>query len=142
KSAVCVLTDVFLVIADPCSRAHPTFLSWGKRMTSKPELSPEQLAANADLEQLVAGVDRGGRTVGGFTGGVLFIGALLWSLAPLWYASPLPITPVFGIFTAADARPPHLGLAVFLGYLAYPFSKRSRREVMPVHDWALAIIAG
>ena len=111
-------------------------------MTSKPELSPEQLAANAQLEQLVADVDRGGRTVGGFTGSVLFLGALIWSLCQLWYASPLPFTLNFGIFNDTEARSLHLGIAVFLGYLAYPFSKRSRRDVMPVHDWALAIIGG
>ncbi|HLT99898.1 MAG TPA: hypothetical protein VKZ70_09175, partial [Burkholderiaceae bacterium] len=73
-------------------------------MTSKPELSPEQLAANAELEQLVADVDRGGRTVGGFTGGVLFVGALLWSLFQLWYASPLPFEFNFGIFNDTEAR--------------------------------------
>lgn len=111
-------------------------------MTSKPELSPEQLAANAELEQLVADVDRGGRTVGGFTGGVLFVGALLWSLFQLWYASPLPFELNFGIFNDTEARSLHLGMAVFLGYLAYPFSKRSPRDVMPLHDWVLAIIAG
>ncbi|HLU00241.1 MAG TPA: TRAP transporter fused permease subunit, partial [Burkholderiaceae bacterium] len=84
----------------------------------------------------------GGRTVGGFTGGVLFVGALLWSLFQLWYASPLPFEFNFGIFNDTEARSLHLGLAVFLGFLAYPFSKRSPRDVMPWHDWVLAIIAG
>lgn len=111
-------------------------------MTSKPELSPEQLAANAELEQLVADVDRGGRTVGGFNGGVLFVGALLWSLFQLWYASPLPFELNFGIFNDTEARALHLGVAVFLGYLAYPFSKRSPRDAMPWHDWVLALVGG
>lgn len=111
-------------------------------MTSKPELTPEQLAANAELERLVADVDRGGRTVGGVSGAVLFIGALCWSLFQLWYASPLPFTLNFAIFNDSEARALHLGVAMFLGYLAYPASKRSRRDVMPLHDWALAIIAG
>ena len=111
-------------------------------MTSKPELSQEQLAANADLEQLVADVDRGGRTVGGISGAVLFVGALLWSLFQLWYASPLPFTLNFAIFNDTEARALHLGIAMFLGYLAYPASKRSRRDVMPWYDWVLAIIAG
>src|SRR5690606_41821391 len=48
----------------------------------------------------------------------------------------------FGIFNDTEARSLHLGLAVFLGFLAYPFSKRSPRDVMPWHDWVLAIIAG
>lgn len=111
-------------------------------MTSKPELSQEQLAANADLEQLVADVDRGGRTVGGISGTVLFVGALLWSLFQLWYASPLPFTLNFAIFNDTEARALHLGIAMFLGYLAYPASKRSRRDIMPWHDWVLAVVAG
>lgn len=111
-------------------------------MTSKPELSQEQLAANADLEQLVADVDRGGRTVGGLSGTVLFVGALLWSLFQLWYASPLPFTLNFAIFNDTEARALHLGIAMFLGYLAYPASKRSRRDIMPWHDWVLAVVAG
>src|SRR5690606_381488 len=104
-------------------------------MTSKPELTPAQQAANAELEQLVADVDRGGRTVGGVSGTVLFVGALLWSLFQLWYASPLPFTLNFAIFNDTEARSLHLGIAMFLGYLAYPASKRSRRDVMPLHDW-------
>lgn len=111
-------------------------------MTSKPELSQEQQAANAELEQLVADVDRGGRTVGGVTGAVLFLGALCWSLFQLWYASPLPFTLNFAIFNDTEARALHLGIAVFLGYLAYPASKRSRRDVMPLHDWVLALVGG
>ncbi|NYT22379.1 TRAP transporter fused permease subunit [Alcaligenaceae bacterium] len=111
-------------------------------MTSKPELSQEQQAANAELEQLVADVDRGGRTVGGVTGAVLFVGALCWSLFQLWYASPLPFTLNFAIFNDTEARALHLGIAVFLGYLAYPASKRSRRDVMPLHDWVLALVGG
>lgn len=111
-------------------------------MTSKPELTQEQQAANADLEQLVADVDRGGRTVGGITGAVLFLGALGWSLFQLWYASPLPFTFSFAIFNDTEARALHLGIAMFLGYLAYPASKRSRRDTMPFHDWMLALVAG
>ena len=111
-------------------------------MTSTPELSKEQHAANAELEQLVADVDRGGRTVGGVSGTVLFVGAVLWSLFQLWYASPLPFTFNFAIFNDTEARALHLGIAMFLGYLAYPATKRSPRDTMPLHDWVLALIAG
>ena len=110
-------------------------------MTSNPEVSRDE-AVNAELEQLVADVDRGGRTVGGVTGTVLFVGALLWTMFQLWYASPLPFTFNFAIFNDTEARALHLGVAMFLGYLAYPASKRSRRDVMPLHDWVLAVIAG
>ena len=110
-------------------------------MTSNPELSKEQQAGTAELEQLVADVDRGGRTVGGVTGTVLFLGAVLWSLFQLWYASPLPFTFSFGIFNDTEARALHLGIAMFLGYLAYPARKKSPRDTMPLHDWLLALIA-
>ncbi len=97
---------------------------------------------NANLEQLVADVDRGGRTVGGITGAVLFVGAVLWSLFQLWYASPLPFSLNFGIFNDTEARALHLGIAMFLGYLAYPARKSSPRDQMPWYDWVLALVAG
>jgi len=96
----------------------------------------------AELEQLVADVDRGGRNARGLAGAVLAAGALLWSAFQLWYASPLPFSLGFGIFNDTEARALHLGIAMFLGYLAYPASKRSARERVPALDWALAIIAG
>jgi len=95
-----------------------------------------------NIEQLVADVDRGGRSVGGLTGAVLTAGAIIWSLFQLWYASPLPFSLNFGIFNDTEARAIHLGTAMFLGYLAYPISKRSPRNRMPVYDWVLAFIAG
>lgn len=97
---------------------------------------------NAELEQLVADVDRGGRTMGGFAGAVLFLGAIGWSLFQLWYASPLPFALNFGILNDTEARALHLGIAMFLGYLAYPARKSSPRDSMPVTDWLLALIAG
>lgn len=97
---------------------------------------------NARLEQLVADVDRGGRNVGGITGAVLFCGAIAWSLFQLWYASPLPFALNLGIFNDTEARALHLGIAMFLGYLAYPARKSSPRDKMPPIDWVLAIIAG
>ena len=95
----------------------------------------------AELEKLVADVDRGGRKVGGITGGVLAVGALLWSLFQLWFASPFPFDLNFGIFNDTEARAIHLGLAMFLGYLAYPMFK-SQSDKMPFYDWILAILAG
>ena len=110
------------------------------QITSAPNVSPEQ--NNASLEQLVADVDRGGRKVGGITGSVLFIGAVFWSLFQLWYASPLPFALNLGIFNDTEARAIHLGVAMFLGYLAYPATKSSPRDYMPWYDWVLALVAG
>lgn len=98
--------------------------------------------AQANLEQLVADVDRGGRNLGGLAGAVLFTGAILWSLFQLWYASPLPFALNFGILNDTEARALHLGVAMFLGYLAYPARARSPRDSMPLHDWLLAGLAG
>lgn len=111
-------------------------------MTTSPSLSAAQQEANANLEQLVADVDRGGREVGGFPGAVLFIGAVLWSLFQLWYASPLPFSLRLGIFNDTEARALHLGIAMFLGYLAYPARKSSPRDIMPWYDWVLALVGG
>ncbi|MGB6103171.1 MAG: TRAP transporter fused permease subunit [Pusillimonas sp.] len=108
--------------------------------TSPP--SAADLQTNAKLEQLVADVDRGGRNVGGITGAVLFCGAIAWSLFQLWYASPLPFALNLGIFNDTEARALHLGIAMFLGYLAYPARKSAPRDKMPPLDWVLAIIAG
>src|SRR3546814_19229780 len=90
-------------------------------------LSAAEQQANANLEQLVADVDRGGRNVGGIAGAVLFCGAIAWSLFQLWYASPMPFTFNFGIFNATEARAVHLGIAMFLGSLAYPTRKKIGR---------------
>src|SRR3546814_4260127 len=88
-------------------------------------LSAAEQQANANLEQLVADVDRGGRNVGGIAGAVLFGGAIAWSLFQLWYASPLPFALNFDILNDTEARAVHLGIAMFLGYLAYPARKSS-----------------
>ena len=95
----------------------------------------------AELERLVADVDRGGRKTGGVAGAVLAVGALLWSFFQLWFASPLPFTFNFAIFNDTEARALHLGIAMFLGYLAYPMFKGAS-DKMPIYDWILAIIAG
>lgn len=105
-------------------------------------MKTEPSTTTANLEQLVADVDRGGRHAGGIAGATLAIGALLWSLFQLWYASPLPFTLRLGIFNDTEARALHLGIAMFLGYLAYPAFKSSPRDSMPWHDWVLAIAAG
>jgi|GEM_PF-2612812 len=86
-------------------------------MRSNP--SDSAFPATAHLEQLVADVDRGARKVGGLAGVVLAVGALVWSLFQLWYASPLPFALGFGILNDTEARALHLGIALFLGYLAY-----------------------
>ncbi len=95
-----------------------------------------------DLQQLVEEVDRGGRNTTGIVGAIVFAVALCWAFFQLWYASPLPFAFNFGIFNDTEARSLHLGIAMFLAYMVFPATKRSRRDVIPIQDWILAIIAG
>lgn len=94
-----------------------------------------------DLQQLVEEVDRGGRNVSGVAGAIVFTVALCWAFFQLWYASPLPFTFSFAIFNDTEARSLHLGIAMFLAYVAYPATKRSVRDRIPLHDWVLALMA-
>lgn len=110
-------------------------------MTTTPAQDTIQTPDAAELEQFVADVDRGGRNVGGITGIILFLAAVIWSVFQLWYASPLPFTFNFAIFNDTEARALHLGMAMFLGYLAYPARKSSPRDSLPWHDWVLALVA-
>lgn len=103
--------------------------------TEKPTLAP-----SAELEQLVAEADTGGRKPTGITANVITAVAIVWSLFQIWYASPLPFTLGFGILNDTEARAIHLGLGLFLAFMAYPAFKSSPRRYVPVADWILALI--
>ncbi len=91
------------------------------------------------LQQLVADTDTGGRKAAGVAGGVIFAVSLAWALFQLWYASPLPFTFGVGILNDTEARSLHLGFALFLAFLAWPATKYSPRDRVPIVDWALAV---
>ncbi len=95
-----------------------------------------------DLLKLVQEADLGGRKPAGVTKTIIFTACIAWSLLQLWYASPLPFTLRVFVLNDTEMRALHLGFAVFLAFLAYPFAKRSSRARVPVPDWALAIAAG
>jgi TRAP transporter 4TM/12TM fusion protein len=97
--------------------------------------------SDAQLKQIVAEADTGGRKPTGMAAKLLLGVALAWSLFQLWIASPLPFS--LGIFVLNDtqSRAIHLAFAVFLAFAAYPAFKRSPRAYVPVVDWLLAIIA-
>ena len=104
--------------------------------TDNPKISP----AEVDVNQLVADNDSGGRQPGPLVARLLLLVAVAWSLFQLWIASPLPFS--LGIFVLNDteSRAIHLAFAVFLGYMAYPASKRSPRDRVPITDWLLALV--
>jgi TRAP transporter 4TM/12TM fusion protein len=94
----------------------------------------------ADLQQLVADADTGGRAAGGFPGKLVFLVALGWSLFQLWYASPLPFALGWGVLNDTEARSLHLGVALLLAFLCFP-ALRSQRLSIPALDWLLALAA-
>ncbi len=93
------------------------------------------------LQQIVADADTGGRAAKGFAGKLIFSVAIAWSLFQLWYASPLPFVFAIGVLNDTEARALHLGVALFLAFLAYPAFKSSAREKVPALDWMLALAA-
>jgi TRAP transporter 4TM/12TM fusion protein len=102
-------------------------------------------ALSAELEQLVAEADTGGRKPTGFAAWVLLLVAVAWSAFQLWYASPLPFTFGFFILNDTEARSLHLAFALFLAFTAFPAFKRSARDRVPAHDWlfgALGVFCG
>jgi TRAP transporter 4TM/12TM fusion protein len=97
--------------------------------------------SRAELEQLVAESDLGGRRPAGFGARVITVLAIGWSLFQLWYTSPLPFALNFGIFNDTEARAFHLSFAFALAFLAYPASARSPRDRVPALDWVLAALS-
>lgn len=101
---------------------------------------PKPGGLSAELEQLVAESDTGGRSPAGMVGWALLAVAVFWSLFQLWYASPLPFLVGFLILNDTEARAIHLGFALFLAFTAYPAFKRSPRQRIPITDWVLAAL--
>ncbi|HLS56825.1 MAG TPA: TRAP transporter large permease subunit, partial [Zeimonas sp.] len=100
----------------------------------------ETAKPSAELQQLVADADTGGRAASGLSGAVISTVAIAWSLWQLWYASPLPFSLGFGLLNDTEARALHLGLALFLAFLAYPGSRRPGvRNRVPLLDWVFAL---
>ena len=93
---------------------------------------------SAELQQLVADADTGGRASGGLAGKLIFAVAVAWSLWQLWYASPLPFEVGWGILNDTEARSLHLGLGLFLAFLCFPLAKTQRGRI-PAYDWILAL---
>ncbi len=98
--------------------------------------------ASEQLHQLVADADTGGRAASGFSGALITAVAVGWSLFQLWYASPLPFVLGFGLLNDTEARALHLGIALFLAFLAFPGSRRPGiRFRVPLADWVMAAAA-
>ena len=64
--------------------------------------------------------------------------AIIWSLFQLWYASPFPFWFNFGMFKGLPARAIHLGFALLLAFLIFPFSRSKKISII---DILISIIA-
>ncbi|MFV2092982.1 MAG: TRAP transporter permease, partial [Hyphomicrobiales bacterium] len=96
--------------------------------------------SDSELEDLVASADTGGRAPDNRQIALLIAAvALAWALFQVWIASPLPFSTGVGVFSSREARPIHLGFAIFLAFLVYPAFKSSPRRHIPTLDWLLAI---
>jgi len=58
--------------------------------------------------------------------------AIIWTLFQLWYASPFPFWFDFGMFKGLPARAIHLGFALTLVFLIYPFSKGKKISIIDI----------
>ena len=82
----------------------------------------------AELDELVASSDTGGRSPSGPVGTFIVAVALVWSLFQLWIASPIPFIVGWGVFNDTEARSIHLAFALFLAFAAYP-AARTRAQM-------------
>ncbi len=107
-------------------------------MSDAPQV--EGQASAEELEDLIAEADTGARAPGGIPGKMLLVVPFCWAIFQLWYASPLPFMLRFAVLNDTEARSIHLAFAIFLAYTAYPATKRSPRDFIPVQDWVLALV--
>ncbi|WP_343079128.1 TRAP transporter permease [Ostreiculturibacter nitratireducens] len=111
-------------------------------MTEDTEAKTGREYTEAELQDLVASTDSGGRmpsnrNIAVFISSVAF----LWSVFQLWIAQPqLWFGQWIPVMNSSQTRPVHLGFAILLAFLAYPAFKSSPRDRIPVFDWALAIV--
>jgi len=58
--------------------------------------------------------------------------AIIWSLFQLWYASPFPFWFNIGMFKGLPARAIHLGFALLLAFLIFPFSRSKKISIFDI----------
>ena len=63
------------------------------------------------------------RNLSGFHLKLVAVIAITWSLFQLWYASPFPFWLNFGMFKGLPARAIHLGFALLLAFLIFPYAR-------------------
>ena len=66
------------------------------------------------------------RNLTGFHLKLVAVIAITWSLFQLWYASPFPFWLNFGMFKGLPARALHLGFALLLAFLIFPYARSKK----------------
>ncbi|PWJ21134.1 TRAP transporter permease [Jannaschia seohaensis] len=88
--------------------------------------------SQAELDELVASSDTGGRAGSPGVAKFIMLVAVAWSLFQLWYASPLPFIFGFGVFNSTEARSIHLAFALFLAFAAFPAARTKVQMVLGI----------
>lgn len=109
------------------------------------QVSNKELS-ESELQDLVIESDSGARKPRGFAAIILLGGAFVWSLFQIWISSPLPYSDFaqwlnIPIFNSTEARFIHLAFAMLLAFVAYPATKKSPRQYVPILDWLFALLA-
>ena len=72
------------------------------------------------------------RNLTGFHLKLVAIIAITWSLFQLWYASPFPFWLNFGMFKGLPARAIHLGFALLLAFLIFPYARGKKVNLVDI----------
>ena len=95
---------------------------------------------NQDLDRKVGEIEGRARILSGWQLKLVAIIAFSWSLFQLWYASPLPYIVGFGVLIDVPARAIHLGFALLIAFLTFPFLKKDRNKKITIYSFGLALI--
>ena len=97
--------------------------------------------SSEDLENKINETEVKTRLLSGWQLKFVALVAFIWSLFQLWYASPLPFMLGFGVFIDVPARALHLGFALFLVFISYPFLSRHRDQKFNLISLSMSVIA-
>ena len=94
-----------------------------------------------EVDHKVGETEGRARNLSGWQLRLVAVVAFSWSLFQLWYASPLPFILGFGVFIDVPARAIHLGFALLLAFLSFPFLKKNKNRKFNIFDFGFAAIA-
>ena len=72
------------------------------------------------------------RNLSGYHLKIVGLLAIIWSFFQLWYASPFPFMLDIGMFKGLPARAIHLGFALTLTFLIYPYSSSKKINIFDI----------